>query len=230
LRSLRRAGNPATAAALLLVGITQPGCAGTAPSLSSATAAAITEASGRFAIPADWIRAIIAVESASKAGAVSPKGAMGLMQIMPGTWSDLRPSYPLGADPFDPHDNILAGSAFLRKLFDRFGPEGFLAAYNAGPSRYLAYLTQGRPFAGETHIYLTKIAAQLGPTGIGPAIQVPAALPDWRAAPLFSATSQTPGNGIWAGARGGIPSADAERLASGRFAMIDDELGFQLVP
>ena len=170
LRGFRRAGRPAAAAAFLLAGITQPGCAATAasPNPAPATAdAAIAEASGRFAIPADWIRAVIAVESAGNAGAVSPKGAVGLMQIMPDTWSDLRLRYHLGADPFDTHDNILAGSAFLRELFDRFGPAGFLAAYNAGPSRYVAYLTEGRPLAGETRLYLTKIAAQLDPAGIG---------------------------------------------------------------
>lgn len=217
LRGLCRAGRPAATAVLLLIGISQTGRAAMAagPSVAPVTAdAAIAEASGRFAIPADWIRAVIAVESAGNAGAVSPKGAMGLMQIMPHTWSDLRLRYHLGADPFDAHDNILAGSAFLRELFDRFGPEGFLAAYNAGPGRYLAYLTEGRPLAGETRLYLTKIAAQLGPAGIGRIVKAPAVVVDWRVAPLFAATSPTPGNDFWAGAQADVPAANTSQLAS----------------
>ena len=67
--------------------------------------------------------------------AISPKGAIGLMQIMPDTWTGLRRRYGLGIDPFDPHDNILAGAAYLRELHDRYGVPGFLAAYNAGPAR-----------------------------------------------------------------------------------------------
>lgn len=217
LRGLRRAGGPAATAVLLLIGIAQTGRAATpaSPSPAPVTAdAAIAEAAGRFALPADWIRAVIAVESAGNAGAISPKGAMGLMQIMPDTWSDLRLRYHLGADPFDTHDNILAGSAFLRELFDRFGSEGFLAAYNAGPGRYLAYLTEGRPLAGETRLYLTKIAAQLGPAGIGRIVKAPAVVADWRAAPLFTTTAQIPGNGIWAGAPPGVPAASPSQLAS----------------
>ena len=73
------------------------------------------------------------VESLGDPLALSPKGAMGLMQIMPDTWSELRSRYGLGADPYDPHDNIIAGAAYLRELHDRYGERGFLAAYNAGP-------------------------------------------------------------------------------------------------
>ena len=75
-------------------------------------------------------------ESLGEVRAVSPKGAMGLMQIMPETWASLRVRYVLGADPYDPHDNILAGTTYLRELHDRYGSPGFLAAYNAGPTRY----------------------------------------------------------------------------------------------
>ena len=53
---------------------------------------------------------------------------MGLMQIMPKTWTELRARYGLGADPYDPHDNILAGAAYIRELHDRYGSPGFLAA------------------------------------------------------------------------------------------------------
>jgi soluble lytic murein transglycosylase-like protein len=75
---------------------------------------------------------------------------MGLMQIMPETWATLRLRYGLGADPFDPHDNILAGAAYLRELHDRYGSPGFLAAYNAGPARYEDHLATGQPLPAET--------------------------------------------------------------------------------
>ena len=86
----------------------------------------LAEASHRFGIPELWIRAVIQAESLGDVRAVSPKGAIGLMQIMPETWSDLRLRYDLGADPFDPHDNIAAGAAYLRELHDRYGDPGFL--------------------------------------------------------------------------------------------------------
>ena len=92
----------------------------------------IAEAAQRFAIPAAWIRAIMRIESRGDRRAVSAKGAMGLMQLMPETWAALRTRYGLGRDTFDPHDNILAGAAFLRETHDRYGSPGFLAAYNAG--------------------------------------------------------------------------------------------------
>src|SRR5262249_6252163 len=78
------------------------------------------EASRRFGIPAAWIGAIIHVESARNARAVSPKGAIGLMQIMPKTWADLHRRYDLGADPYDAHDNIIAGAGYLRELYDQY--------------------------------------------------------------------------------------------------------------
>ena len=71
--------------------------------------------------------------------AISPRGAIGLMQIMPETWAGLRQRYGLGADPYDAHDNIIAGAAYLRELHDRYGIPGFLAAYNAGPSRVVTW-------------------------------------------------------------------------------------------
>jgi hypothetical protein len=83
---------------------------------------------------------------------------MGLMQIMPQTWSYLRARYELGADPYDPRDNILAGAAYIRELYQRFGTPGFLAAYNAGPERYEDHLSAGQPLPDETRQYVAKIA------------------------------------------------------------------------
>jgi hypothetical protein len=102
-------------------------------SASESYAGLIAEAAQRFAIPEAWIRAIMRIESRGDRRAVSPKGAMGLMQLMPETWAALRARYGLGRDAFDAHDNIVAGAAFLREMHDRYGSPGFLAAYNAGP-------------------------------------------------------------------------------------------------
>ena len=87
---------------------------------------------------------------------------MGLMQIMPDTWSELRSRYGLGADPYDPHDNIIAGAAYLRELHDRYGERGFLAAYNAGPGRYEEHLATGRPLPSETVSYMAAVASLIG--------------------------------------------------------------------
>ncbi|WP_445219689.1 lytic transglycosylase domain-containing protein [Bradyrhizobium sp. Pa8] len=117
----------------------------------------VAEASRRFSLPDHWIRAVLQVESRGDVRAVSLRGALGLMQIMPQTWVDLGTRYNLGVDPFDPRDNILAGAAYLREMLDRFGFEGFLAAYNAGPRRYEAYLATGQPLPQETEIYVARL-------------------------------------------------------------------------
>ena len=108
-------------------------------------AAYTAEAAQRFRIPGAWIDAVLRAESAGNPRAVSPAGAMGLMQVMPGTWAGLRTRYRLGADPFEPRDNILAGTAYLREMLDRYGDVGaMLAAYNAGPDRVDDHLAIGR--------------------------------------------------------------------------------------
>lgn len=128
---------------------------------SNPFAAFVDEASKRFAIPMNWIGSVISIESAGDVHAKSPKGAMGLMQIMPATWAELRERYHLGNDPYDPHDNILAGTAYLRDLLDRYGPPGVFAAYNAGPSRYEEHLAGGS-LPDETRAYVAKLANLLG--------------------------------------------------------------------
>jgi soluble lytic murein transglycosylase-like protein len=124
-------------------------------------AAYVTEASRRFGVPERWIRAIMRVESDGKQRARSKKGAMGLTQIMPGTWTELRSRYRLGADPYDVRDNILAGAAYIRELSDRYGTPGFLAAYNAGPGRYERHLATGRPLPVETKAYVATLAPMI---------------------------------------------------------------------
>jgi Transglycosylase SLT domain len=124
-------------------------------------AAYVTEASRRFAVPERWIRAVMRVESDGRQRARSKKGAMGLMQIMPRTWTELQSRYRLGADPYDARDNILAGAAYIRELSDRYGMPGFLAAYNAGPGRYERHLATGRPLPEETRIYVATLAPMI---------------------------------------------------------------------
>jgi soluble lytic murein transglycosylase-like protein len=124
----------------------------------------IREASARFGIPEDWIRRVIRAESGGRTRLggrpiTSSAGAMGLMQLMPGTWCEMRSKYRLGRDPHDPRDNILAGTAYLRAMYDRFGYPGLFAAYNAGPGRYSGYLAGAGPLPAETVAYL----AALGP-------------------------------------------------------------------
>ncbi|ABD89431.1 lytic transglycosylase domain-containing protein [Rhodopseudomonas palustris] len=130
--------------------------------LADSLAPFITEASERFAIPERWIRAVMRAESSGKMRARSAKGAIGLMQIMPETWTELRTRYGLGADPYDPHDNILAGAAYLRELHDRYGMAGFIAAYNAGPRRYDDHLATGRSLPDETQAYVAAIMPMIG--------------------------------------------------------------------
>ena len=124
-------------------------------------AAFVTEASRRFGVPEHWIRAVMHVESGQKPRSQSRKGAIGLMQIMPTTWADLRARYGLGADPYDIRDNILAGAAYMRELRDRYGAPGFLAAYNAGPGRYERHLATGRPLPDETRAYVAALAPMI---------------------------------------------------------------------
>ena len=147
----------ARAAALLLV-VASPADAG-----GGQWNGEIAEASARFGIPVDWIRRVIRAESGGQrflAGrpVTSRVGAMGLMQLMPGTWAELRARYKLGPDPYDPRDNILAGAAYLRLMYDRFGYPGLFAAYNAGPARYAAFLTGAQPLPAETRAYVAAVA------------------------------------------------------------------------
>lgn len=118
----------------------------------------IREAAKRFAIPERLLRAVMRVESVGDVHAVSSKVAMGLMQIMPATWDELRIKHHLGDVPYQPRDNIFAGAAYLREMLDRFGRNGFLAAYNAGPGRYEEHLVTGRPLPRETIDYVRKLA------------------------------------------------------------------------
>lgn len=123
----------------------------------------IREASLRFGIPSEWIEHVMRAESGGKTHwkgrpIRSSAGAMGLMQLMPATWADMRVRLGLGSNPDDPRDNILAGTFYLRLMYDRFGYPGMFAAYNAGPGRYAEHLSGRRALPTETVGYLAAVA------------------------------------------------------------------------
>jgi D-alanyl-D-alanine carboxypeptidase len=122
----------------------------------------VREAAARFQVPGHWVRAVMHQESGGEQQATSPVGAMGLMQVMPATYEGLRERYQLGDDPYDPHNSILAGTAYIREMYDRFGSPGFLAAYNAGPERVQNYLAGRASLPDETVNYVAAITPNLG--------------------------------------------------------------------
>ncbi|MGL3822781.1 lytic transglycosylase domain-containing protein [Sphingopyxis sp. R3-92] len=166
--------------------------ASAAPSASASPhpyAAHVAAASQRFAIPEVWIWRVMHVESRGRAGAVSRAGARGLMQIMPGTWAMLTARHRLGPDPFDTRANILAGAAYLRHMWDRYGDVRLmLAAYNAGPGRADAYAAGRRGLPAETVAYVAAIVPHLGAPGAAPPATTPHSVaPSWRSAGIFAA-------------------------------------------
>lgn len=154
--------------ALVFISCVSPPVAAAQPAAVSAAAIDlwtpfIAEAAARFGIPEAWIRTVMAAESGGRTmlngrPVTSRSGAIGLMQVMPDTYEEMRHAYGLGSDPHDPRDNILAGAAYLRAMFERFGWPGFFAAYNAGPERYADHLRTGLPLPLETQTYLAMIA------------------------------------------------------------------------
>lgn len=123
----------------------------------------VAEASGRYGVPVEWIERVMRAESGGRTTLngrpiTSHAGAMGLMQLMPGTWADMRARLGLGRDPHHPRDNIMAGTYYLRLMYDRFGYPGLFGAYNAGPARYSAYLAGRSGLPGETRAYMASVA------------------------------------------------------------------------
>ncbi|WP_137181710.1 transglycosylase SLT domain-containing protein [Roseomonas sp. AR75] len=151
----------------------------------------ISQASRRFDIPERWIREVMRQESGGRVSATSRVGAMGLMQVMPGTYAELTRRYGLGGDPYHPWDNLMAGTAYLREMYDLYGSPAFLAAYNAGPRRLEDYLWGSRGLPTETRNYVARI---------GPRIQ--GSSPTRRAPPEVYAAAELPLN-IPAGPRRG---------------------------
>ncbi|MFP5431750.1 MAG: lytic transglycosylase domain-containing protein [Alphaproteobacteria bacterium] len=141
----------------------------------------IAEASARFGVPVAWIERVMRAESGGQTmlggrPITSHAGAMGLMQLMPATWTAMRAAHGLGRNPHDPRDNILAGTAYLRAMYDRFGYPGLFGAYNAGPSRYAAHLASGRALPAETRAYLAQVTGTPSRPPQSPSQQPPPAL------------------------------------------------------
>ncbi|HTJ90288.1 MAG TPA: lytic transglycosylase domain-containing protein [Acidocella sp.] len=126
----------------------------------------IRTASQRFNVPTSWIRNVMRVESGGHEYmgghlTVSAAGAMGLMQLEPETYREMAAQYGLGPDPFNPYDNIMAGTAYIHEMYSIFGSPGFLAAYNAGPGRLQEYVNDHVPLPQETQAYLAMIAPHI---------------------------------------------------------------------
>jgi hypothetical protein len=125
----------------------------------------IAEASHRFDVPEIWIRSVMQAESGGRTMSgenrpiVSGAGAMGLMQIMPSTWRDMRADHGLGLDPYAPRDNIFAGAAYLHWLNARYGYPALFAAYNDGPGNLEARLRDAGLLPAETRSYLVRVTA-----------------------------------------------------------------------
>ncbi|ABQ66552.1 Lytic transglycosylase, catalytic [Rhizorhabdus wittichii RW1] len=156
------------------------------PRGASACAVHAPEAASRARLPVDVVLRVMRAESAGNPRAVSHKGAMGCMQIMPGTWADLTRRHGLGRDPFDPRMNMIGGALYLAEMVARFGLPGAYSAYNAGPGRYQRHIANDVPLPRETIAYTARV------TGAAPSRGAVPAAPRWQDAGLFMAQSDVP--------------------------------------
>jgi hypothetical protein len=133
----------------------------------------IADAAKRFGVPAAWIRAVMQLESGGRTmlgenqPIVSHAGAMGLMQLMPDTYNDMKKAYHLGSNPFDPRDNIMAGAAYLRFLHGKYAYPAMFEAYNDGPGHLEERLKSGNMLPAETELYVANITKKLDGRAIG---------------------------------------------------------------
>jgi soluble lytic murein transglycosylase-like protein len=170
------------AAAVLVAGFASPLAA--APSATCADY--LAEAAQVSGLPESLIAAVLHVESRGSSAAVSSAGAKGCMQIMPATWGSLTARYGLGADVHDPRANMIGGALYLREMADRFGLQGGLAAYNAGPGRYEAWRDGRRNLPRETINYVAQIAPVSGGMAAPPRPIFAATIaPSWKQSPIF---------------------------------------------
>lgn len=123
----------------------------------------------RFDVPEPWIREVMRVESGGHEYlggqlTVSSAGAMGLMQLEPETYGEMAARYGLGDDPFNPYNNIMAGTAYIHEMYTVYGSPGFLAAYNAGPGRLDKFVNGEEPLPDATQQYIAMIAPNISGT------------------------------------------------------------------
>jgi hypothetical protein len=171
----------------------------------------IEQASARFDVPTRWIRQVMRVESGGHEYmhghlTVSYAGAMGLMQLEPETYREMAARYGLGNDPYNPYNNIMAGTAYIHEMYQIYGSPGFLAAYNAGPGRLDSYLDYKQPLPDQTRQYVAMIAPNI--QGVYPASQPAAVDVAMNAMP----------NKIRPGIRGGYQDASTESLNASQLA------------
>lgn len=152
-----------------------------APSPCTAHAA---EAAARSALSEAVILRVMHVESRGRATAISPKGAMGCMQIMPATWRYLTARHRLGSDPWNARFNMIGGALYLAELARQFGFPGAYAAYNAGPARYARHIRGAGPLPAETVAYMASLTGT-APPHRAEARSVNATPPRWQEAGLF---------------------------------------------
>lgn len=165
----------------LLVAGTSAAAQPAAPSTANGCAVHVAEAASRSGLSPQLVLRVMMAESGGNVRIVSPKGAMGCMQIMPATWAYLTSRYNLGTDPFDARRNMIGGAMYLAELTARYGPDGAIAAYNAGPGRYERYASGAASLPAETIAYTRRIGSS------EPRPVVVAAVERWQEAGLFLA-------------------------------------------
>jgi soluble lytic murein transglycosylase-like protein len=168
------------ASAVCASGISAPAASPTARP-ANACLAHVPEAAARSSLPPNIIVRVMMAESGGNPRALSAKGAMGCMQIMPATWASLSARYSLGRDPWDARANMSAGSLYLAELAQRHGFPGAFAAYNAGEARWLRYRDSGASLPAETVAYMARLGAD---TPVMPGEAQPRR---WQEARLFMA-------------------------------------------
>lgn len=177
-----RAGTKiATSMGVLLAASWPAGAQSASPAVANACANYASEAANRSGLPLDIVLRVMMAESGGNSRIVSSKGAMGCMQIMPGTWSYLTGRYRLGSDPFHARMNMIGGAMYLAELGSRYGWPGAFSAYNAGPGRYQRYVQSGAALPAETVAYTGRLGANVDPP---PTVVI---APRWQAASLFLA-------------------------------------------
>lgn len=150
---------PASAVERFEAGEPEPAAATVTVTAVAKPADLVREAARRYGLPATFLGSVAQAESGFRADAVSPKGAVGIMQLMPAT------ARALGADPADPRQNVEAGTRYLSELLLKYKDDPWqvrkaLAAYNAGPGAVERY--KGVPPYRETVQYVERVIKQAG--------------------------------------------------------------------